>query len=95
MPTNGYDPSSQTVFSPRQSSLTHPYHTSNAHGFSSRTPALRAASAEPSAVRPGGLLDSRDSFPETSRVSDGVSVDGKRSAERRWAHNALRADYDS
>jgi hypothetical protein len=35
-------------------------------------------------VRPGGLLDSRDSFPETSRVSDGVSVDGKRSAERRW-----------
>jgi hypothetical protein len=51
---------------------------------SSRTPALRAASAEPSAVRPGGLRDSRDSSTETSRVSDGVSVDGKRSAEQRW-----------
>jgi hypothetical protein len=84
MPTNGYDPSSQTVFSPRQSSLTHPYPRGNGHIVSSRIPALRAASAEPSAVRPGGLLDSRDSFPETSRVSDGVSVDGKRSAERRW-----------
>jgi hypothetical protein len=51
---------------------------------SSRTPALRAASAEPSAVRPVGLLDSRDSFPETPAVSHGVSVDEERSASRRW-----------
>jgi hypothetical protein len=84
MPKNGYDPSSQTVFSPRLSSLTHPYRKVNGHIVSSRTPALRAASAEPSAVRPDGLLDTRDSSTETSAVSDGVSVDGKRSAERRW-----------
>jgi hypothetical protein len=84
MPMNGHDPSSQTVFSPRQSSLTHPYSSANGHIVSSRTPALRAASAEPSAVRPGGLRDSHDSFSETTGVSRGVSVDGERPAMRGW-----------
>jgi hypothetical protein len=92
MPTNGYDPSSQTVFSPRQSSPTHPYPRGNGHIVSSRTPALRAASAEPSAERPGGLLDSRDSFSETTSVSAGVSVDGKRPAKRGWQDKAVRED---
>ena len=84
---NGHDPSSQTVFSPRQSSLTHPYSSANGHIVSSRTPALRAASAEPSAVRPGGLRDSRDSFAQTTGVSRGVSVDGERAAKPRWQDN--------
>jgi hypothetical protein len=92
MPMNGYDPSSQTVFSPRQSSLTHPYPRANGHIVSSRPPALRAASAEPSAVRPDGLLDSRDSLSETTGVSDGVSVDGKRPAERVWQDKAVLTD---
>jgi hypothetical protein len=92
MPTNGHDPSSQTVFSPRQSSLTHPYHTSNAHGFSSRTPALRAASAEPSAVRPDGLLDARDSISETTVVSRGESGEGERPASRGWQDKAVLTD---
>jgi hypothetical protein len=92
MPMNGYDPSSQTVFLPRQSSLTHQYPRANGHIVSSRTPALRAASAEPSAVRPNGLLDSRDSFSETTGVSDGVSVDGERPAERGWQDKAVLTD---
>jgi hypothetical protein len=84
MPINGYDPSSQTVFSPRQSSLTHPYHISNAHGFSSRTPALRAASAGPSAVRPDGLGDRRESFSHTTVVRPVTPVDGKRPRGGGW-----------
>ena len=79
MPINGYHPSSQTVFYPRQSSLSHPYSMSNGHVFSSRTPALRAASAEPSAVRPDGLGDARESFSETTVV---------RRCRRRWMGNA-------
>ena len=81
---NGYDPSSQNVFSPRQTALTHPYPTSGGHVFSSSTPALRAASAEPSAVRPVGLLDVRKSLSETTSVSRGVSVDGKRPRGGGW-----------
>jgi len=88
----GYDSSSQNVFFPRQFAFSSANHTPNGHVFSSRPPALSATSAEPSAVRPGGLLDSRDSSTETSRVSDGVSVDGKRSAERRWQDKAVRED---
>jgi hypothetical protein len=84
MPINGHDPSSQTVFSPRQTSLTHPYPTSNGHVFSSRAPALRAASAGPSAVRPGGLGDVRESLSETTVDRPVSSVDGERSASRRW-----------
>jgi hypothetical protein len=84
MPKNGYDPSSQTVFSPRQSSLTHPYPKENGHIVSSRPPALRAASAEPSAVRPNGLLDAHDSFSETTSVSRGVSVDEERPRGGGW-----------
>src|SRR4030095_10565398 len=88
MPTNGHDPSSQTLFSPRQSSLTHPYSSANGHIVSSRTPALRAASAEPSAVRPGGLLDVRESLPETTGVVGGTPVDGERPAVRGWQDKA-------
>jgi hypothetical protein len=84
MPTNGHDPSSQTVFSPRPSSLTHPYPRGNGHIVSLRPPALRAASAEPSAVRPDGLLGSRDSFSETTSVSRGVSVDEERPRGGGW-----------
>ncbi len=80
MPTNGHDPSSQNGFSPRQSTPTHKY----GHVFSSRVPALRAASAKPSAVRPDGLLDVRDSFSETTSVSRSVSVDGELPAVRGW-----------
>jgi hypothetical protein len=87
MPINGYHPSSQTVFSPRQSSLTHPYSMVNGHIVSSRAPALRAASAGPSAVRPDGLGDMRDSFAKKTSVSRDVSVDGKRPAERVWQDN--------
>jgi hypothetical protein len=89
---NGHDSSSQTVFSPRHSTLPGASPLASTGLVSSRPPALRAASAEPSAVRPGGLLDSRDSFPETSAVSRGVSVDGKRSAERRWQDKAVLPD---
>ena len=80
MPTNGHDPSSQTDFSPRTSALTHPF----GHVFSSRTPALRAASARPSAVRPDGLGDARGSFSQTPVVRPVVPVDGKRPRSGGW-----------
>jgi hypothetical protein len=81
---NAYDLSSQTVFSPRQSVLTHPYLMANAHGFSSRTPALRAASAEPSAVRPDGLWDVRESYSQTIVDHSSARVEGERAALPRW-----------
>jgi hypothetical protein len=84
MPINGYDPSSQTDFSPRQSALTHPYPKSNGHVFSSRTPALRAASAGPSAVRPDGLGDRRVSFAETTVVRPVTPVDRERPRGGVW-----------
>jgi hypothetical protein len=90
-----HDSSSQTIFLSRHSLFFTGSSPANGHVFSSRTPALRAASAEPSAVRPYGLLDSRDSFAETTTVSNGVSVDEKRSAERRWRRwqdKAVRED---
>ena len=87
-----YDHSSQTVFSPRQSLFFTASSLANGHVFSSRAPALRAASAEPSAVRPDGLLDVRDSFSQTPPVSRSVSVDGKRSALRRWQDKAVLPD---
>src|SRR5215211_6430987 len=92
MPMNGHDPSSQTVFSSRHSSLPGVSPMASTGLVSSRPPALRAASAESSAVRPDGLLDARSSFPETTSVSRGVSVDGKRSAERRWQDKAVLPD---
>jgi hypothetical protein len=92
MPTNGHEPSSQTDFFPRQSSLTHPYSTSNGHVFSSRTPALRAASAEPSAVRPDGLGDVRDIVSETTVVHPATPVDEERPAVRGWQDKAVLAD---
>jgi hypothetical protein len=85
MPINGHDPSSQTDFFPRQSSLTHPY----GHVFSSPTPALRAASAEPSAVRPGGLRDSRESHPDTAVVRRDAPVDEERPRGGGWQDNAV------
>jgi hypothetical protein len=76
--------SSQTVFFPRQSLFFTGNPTPNGHVFSSRGPALCAASAEPSAVGPDGPMDLRDSSPERTVVLPATPVDGKRSAERRW-----------
>jgi hypothetical protein len=89
---NGYDPSSQTVFSPRPSSLTHPYTVANAHVLSSRTPALRAASAGPSAVRPDGLGDARESFSQTTVDHSSAPVEGERPAVRGWQDKAVLTD---
>jgi hypothetical protein len=84
--------SSQTVFLPRQFAFSSANHTPNGHVFSSRTPALRAASAEPSAVGPDGPMDFRDSHSDTTVVLPVPPVDGKRSAERRWQDKAVRED---
>jgi hypothetical protein len=88
MPTNGHDPSSHIGFSPRQSTRTHPY----GQVFSSRAPVLRAASAEPSAVRPDGLWDMRESHLDTTVVLRVASVDGERAAKPRWQDKAVLAD---
>src|SRR5687767_12328953 len=74
MPANGYTASSRTLFSPRH----------NGHQSLDRTPALRAASAGPSAVRPDGLRDSRESHSQTNIVRPVAPVDGKRPALRGW-----------
>src|SRR5215211_29016 len=92
MPTTGYDPSSQTDFFPRPSAVTRPYPLSNGHVFSSRTPALRAASAEPSAVRPDGLGDLRDAVSETTVLLPATPVDGERPAVRGWQDKAVLTD---
>ena len=84
----GYDTSSQIVFSPRQDSFSSANHTPNGHVFSSRGPALRAASAEPSAVGPDGPRDSRESLLDTTVVLGGASVDGERPAMRGWQDKA-------
>jgi hypothetical protein len=84
-----YDSSSQTVFLPRQFSFSSANHTPHGHVFSSRGPALRAALASPSAVRPDGLLDHRDSYPDTTVVHGDASVDGKRATTSRWQDNAV------
>jgi hypothetical protein len=89
---NGYDPSSQIVFSPRQSVFFTTYSMVNGHVFSSRTPALRAASAEPSAVRPDGLWDVRESFSQTTVDHSSARVDGERAAEPRWQDKAVLTD---
>jgi hypothetical protein len=89
---NAYDLSSQTVFSPRQSGLTHPYLMVNGHGFSLRTPALRAASVEPSAVRPDGLGDMRESLSQTTVDHSSAPVDGERPAVRGWQDKAVLTD---
>jgi hypothetical protein len=86
---NGYDPSSQVVFSPRQPVFFTTYSMVNGHVFSSRTPALRAASVEPSAVRPDGLWDSRESFSDTTDVVGVTSVDGEHPALRGWQDKAV------
>jgi hypothetical protein len=64
----------------------------NGHVFSSHTPALRAASAEPSAVRPDGLLDLRDSSPDTTVVLPATPVDEKRPRGGVWQDKAVRED---
>jgi hypothetical protein len=81
---NDNDHSSQTVFLPRQFVFSSGNRHRNGHSFSSSSPALRAASAGPSAVRPDGLLDLRDSLPDTAVVHRDASVDGERSAARMW-----------
>jgi hypothetical protein len=84
--------SSQTVFLSRQFAFSSANHTPNGHVFSSRTPALRAASSGPSAVGPDGPMDSRDSYPDTTVILPAAPVDGKRSAMRRWQDKAVLAD---
>jgi hypothetical protein len=64
----------------------------NGHIVSSRTPALRAASSEPSAVRPDGLLDMRDSFAKRTGVLRATSVDGKRPRGGGWQDKAVLTD---
>src|SRR4029434_7162399 len=76
--------SSQTVFLPRQFSFSSGNHTPNGHVFSSRGPALRAASSGPSAVRSGGFLDMRESYPDTTVVLPATPVDGKRPRGGVW-----------
>jgi hypothetical protein len=88
MPTNGHDPSSHIGFSPRQSTLTHPY----GHVFSSRPPALRAALAKPSAVRPDGLWDVRESYSQTIVDHSSARVEGERAALPRWQDKAVLTD---
>ena len=73
---------------PRQSTLTHPY----GHVFSSRAPALRAASAEPSAVRPDGLGDMRASLEQHTTISRVASEEGERPAARGWQDKAVLTD---
>ena len=79
-----HDHSSQTVFSPRQSLFFTGNPLPNGHVFSSRGPALRAASAGPSAVGPDSPWDMRESFSQTEVVLPAPPVDGERPAERGW-----------
>ena len=64
----------------------------NGHGFSLRTPALRAASVEPSAVRPDGLGDMRESLSQTTVDHSSAPVDGERPAVRGWQDKAVLTD---
>ena len=84
--------SSQTVFLPRQFSFSSANHTPNGHVFSSSGPALRAASAGPSAVGPDGPMDSRDSSPDTTVVLPATPVDGKRPRSGVWQDKAVLPD---
>src|SRR4051794_14324844 len=84
--------SSQTVFLPRQFAFSSGNHTPNGHVFSSRTPALRAASSGPSAVGPYGPMDSRGSSPDTTVVLPVTPVDGKRPRGGGWQDKAVRED---
>jgi hypothetical protein len=86
---NDNEHSSQTVFLPRQFVFSSGNSYRNGHVFSSRGPALRAASAGPSAVRPGGLRDSRESHPDTAVVRPSTPVDGKRPRGGGWQDNAI------
>src|SRR4051812_1709941 len=95
MPTNGYDPSSQTVFSPRQSSLPGASPMASTGLVSSRTPALRAASAGPSAVGPDGPMDLRESSPDTTGVLPAAPVDGERPRGGGWQDKAVLTDGPS
>jgi hypothetical protein len=92
---NDNDHSSQTVFLSRQFVFSSGNSPSNGHSFSSSGPALRAASAGPSAVRPDGLLDHRDSYSETKGVLRDTPVEEERPRGGGWVHNALWADYVS
>jgi hypothetical protein len=88
----GYDSSSQTVFLPRQFVFSSGNRHPNGHSFSSSSPVLRAASAGPSAVRPEGLLDLRDSLPDTNVVLRDALGDGERAAARQWQDKAVLTD---
>jgi hypothetical protein len=86
---NDNEHSSQTVFLPRQFVFSSGNRHPNGHSFSSSSPVLRAASAGPSAVRPDGLLDLRDSFPDTAVVRRVAPGDEERPALRGWQDNAI------
>jgi hypothetical protein len=84
-----HDPSSQIVFLSRQSLFFTTSSMANEHGFSSRGPALRAASAGPSAVGPDGPWDSRESSPDTTVVHSVASGEGERPRSAGWQDNAV------
>ena len=85
---NGYHPSSQTVFLPRQFSLSSGNRHLTGHSFSSSGPALRAALAAPSAVRPDGLLNHRSSSPDTTVVLRDALGEEERATTSRWQDKA-------
>src|SRR6516225_256250 len=84
--------SSQIVFLSRRSLFFTTSSMPNEHSFSSRGPALRAASAGPSAVGPDGPWDLRDSSPDTTVDLPVASVDEKRAASRQWQDKAVLTD---
>src|SRR5919199_3103748 len=89
---NDNDHSSQTVFLPRQFVFSSGNRHRNDHSFSSSSPALRAASAGPSAVRPDGLWDLRESLPDTAVVRRVVPVDEERPRGGGWQDKAVLTD---
>ena len=87
-----YKPSSQTVFLSRQSLFFTTSSMPNEHVFSSRGPALRAASAGPSAVGPDGPWDLRDSSPDTTGVRPVAPVEEEDATSSRWQDKAVLTD---
>src|SRR5919199_3647129 len=89
---NDNEHSSQTVFLPRQFVFSSGNRHLNDHSFSSSSPVLRAASAGPSAVRPGSLLDLRDSLPDTAVERRVASGEGERATASLWQDKAVLSD---
>src|SRR6516165_1109132 len=87
-----YKPSSQIVFLSRRSLFFTTSSMPNEHSFSSRGPALRAASAGPSAVGPDGPWDLRDSSPDTTGVRPVAPVEEEDATSSRWQDKAVLTD---